>query len=354
MLKLRTEEEIIASWKGDLNKPLVSVCCITYNHEQYIEDALRGFLIQETDFAFEIIVHDDASTDRTKEIILKYSRLYPKLFKIILQEKNQYSQGNHPFFEFMLPAAQGEYIALCEGDDYWCSRDKLKKQYSILSEMQLQVAFNLSAVLDNQLSELKININPATKICNKEIMHYEFSDIVDGGASLMRTGSLFLRTSYINKFPNEYKNMPALDIFIQMFCAIDGAVCINSIMTIYRTNIENSWSDKNLYYVERLKEVTQKMLEGHNLFSEYLCSHKFQKKNINNIKYRFIYQYYRMAMVKILKTSKYEQLNLSVKLIDYIRAFIWSIKHQLSRFYWRFKVKILKSPINNFLNLDKE
>ncbi|HHL5381562.1 TPA: glycosyltransferase family 2 protein, partial [Escherichia coli] len=66
---LRTENEIISNWKGDKKKPLVSVCCTAYNHESYIEDAIKGFLIQETDFPFEILIHDDASTDNTANII---------------------------------------------------------------------------------------------------------------------------------------------------------------------------------------------------------------------------------------------------------------------------------------------
>ena len=75
------------------NLPLVSICCITYNHCDFIRQCLDGFIMQKTDFAFEIIVHDDASTDGTTDIVKEYEMKYPKLFKVIIQKENQYSKG---------------------------------------------------------------------------------------------------------------------------------------------------------------------------------------------------------------------------------------------------------------------
>lgn len=65
MRNIRSEEDIVSAWQGDISKPLVSICCVTYNHGKFIEDALEGFLIQQTNFPFEIFVYDDASTDNT-------------------------------------------------------------------------------------------------------------------------------------------------------------------------------------------------------------------------------------------------------------------------------------------------
>ena len=93
MRKLRSQEEIIANWKTDLKKPLVTVICSSYNHENYIEDAIEGFLIQETNFSFEIIIHDDASTDNSQQIIKKYEKKYPDIIKGVYQIKNRFSQG---------------------------------------------------------------------------------------------------------------------------------------------------------------------------------------------------------------------------------------------------------------------
>jgi len=115
------------------NKPLVSICCLTYNHNEFIKDAIEGFLMQKTLFSFEIIIHDDASTDDTPAIIRSYTTKYPNLFHIIYQTENQYSKIlEHVFTQFVLPIAKGKYIALCEGDDYWTDPFKLQKQVDFL------------------------------------------------------------------------------------------------------------------------------------------------------------------------------------------------------------------------------
>jgi len=123
-----------------IKKPVVSVCCTTYNHEKFIQQAIEGFLIQKTTFPFEIIIHDDASTDRTAEIVRRYAEKNPHLIKIILQKENQYKKGMlsgsyfgfEPLVRNVLPIAQGQYIALCEGDDYWTDPTKLQKQKEYL------------------------------------------------------------------------------------------------------------------------------------------------------------------------------------------------------------------------------
>lgn len=114
-------------------EPLVSICCITYNHEKYIRDAIESFLMQETDFPFEIIIHDDASTDKTAEIIREYERKYPELIKPIYQTENQYSKGLRVSL-LTYKKAKGKYIAFCEGDDYWTDPLKLQKQVTFLEK----------------------------------------------------------------------------------------------------------------------------------------------------------------------------------------------------------------------------
>ncbi|MDY3756577.1 MAG: glycosyltransferase [Treponema sp.] len=131
----RTEEEIMREWGVDnSDNPLVSVRCITYNHEPYIAQALDGFLMQKTNFPFEVIVHDDASTDRTADIVREYEKKYPKIIKAIYQTENQYSKQDGSIGRIMNAACKGEYIALCEGDDYWIDENKLQMQVDFLEK----------------------------------------------------------------------------------------------------------------------------------------------------------------------------------------------------------------------------
>lgn len=116
----------------DNNSVMVSICCLTYNHAPYVRECLDGFLMQQVNFPIEIIVHDDASTDGTQDVLREYKEKYPDLFHLILQTENQYSKGKHVTTEFLFPKARGKYIAFCEGDDYWTDSHKLQKQVDFL------------------------------------------------------------------------------------------------------------------------------------------------------------------------------------------------------------------------------
>jgi glycosyltransferase involved in cell wall biosynthesis len=121
--------------KKEQATPLVSITCISFNHEQFIEQCLNGWLMQITNFPFEVVLYDDASTDRTGSVIQEYANRYPNIFNIILSEENQYSRGVRGInAKFNLPRCRGKYIALCEGDDYWTDPYKLQKQVDFLEK----------------------------------------------------------------------------------------------------------------------------------------------------------------------------------------------------------------------------
>lgn len=114
---------------------MVSVCCLAYNHEKYIRHTLEGFVNQRTNFKYEVIVHDDASTDKTKSIIEEFCREYPNIIKPIFQVENQYAtKGIVTIDECMYSKVNGKYVCYCEGDDYWCDDDKLQKQFDVLED----------------------------------------------------------------------------------------------------------------------------------------------------------------------------------------------------------------------------
>ena len=112
--------------------PLVSIACITYNQEKYITQTIEGFLLQEVEFPIEIIIHDDASTDRTATIFKDYAGKYPHLIFPIIQTENKWSKGINPMSDYVFPACRGNYVAVCEGDDYWVDPRKLERHVKFL------------------------------------------------------------------------------------------------------------------------------------------------------------------------------------------------------------------------------
>ena len=109
-------------------KVMVSIICNVYNHEKYVREALESFVMQKTDFAYEVLVHDDASTDHSADIIREYEKQYPDIMKPIYQTVNQYSKCSITR-TYQVPRAKGKYIAFCEGDDFWNDPYKLQKQF---------------------------------------------------------------------------------------------------------------------------------------------------------------------------------------------------------------------------------
>lgn len=118
-----------------MNKPLVAIKCLVYNHEPYLRDCLEGFVMQQTNFPFVAIVHDDASTDNSAAIIREYEEKYPDIIKPIYEAENQYSKRDGSVGRIMdeaIDATGAKYVAMCEGDDYWTDPLKLQKQVDFL------------------------------------------------------------------------------------------------------------------------------------------------------------------------------------------------------------------------------
>lgn len=112
---------------------MVCIHCLVFNHEFFLRECLDGFVKQQTDFRFEAVVHDDASTDNSAAIIREYAEKYPDVIKPIYETENQYKKGGFPLvFHLMGEALKGKYIAFCEGDDYWTDPHKLQKQVDFL------------------------------------------------------------------------------------------------------------------------------------------------------------------------------------------------------------------------------
>ncbi|ATP39436.1 glycosyl transferase family 2 [Solibacillus sp. R5-41] len=224
-----------------MERVLVSIHCTTYNHEKYIADAIESFLMQKTIFKFEILIHDDASTDRTADIIRDYEKLYPELIKPIYQTENQHSKGRS-ISRIILKRTQGKYIALCEGDDYWTDPYKLQKQLDYMEkhpECSLCVhgGYIVNASEKKMISKHRIS---------KRNKLFTVEEVIIGGGALFLTNSMFYPTKYEEIRPAFFEIAPVGDYPTAINLSLLGTVYyIDESMSAYRTGVSNSWTARN-------------------------------------------------------------------------------------------------------------
>jgi len=249
-LKLKNEEQIVANWQNN-SSPLVSVCCITYNHEAYIAEAIQSFLMQKTNFPFEILIDDDCSQDDTPKIIDYYFRKYPRLIKPLLKKKNVGSMRN--FFS-NLQRANGKYVAICEGDDYWTDSNKLQKQVEMMQQYpNVNISFHPAMErVDETLTRKLARHTKKSKI-------FSTKEIILGNGDFCPTASLMINKYVCNNLPKWLIDVaPVGDYYLQVLSSIDkGALYIDECMSVYRRGHENSWTnsqkdvEKRLLWIER-------------------------------------------------------------------------------------------------------
>jgi glycosyltransferase involved in cell wall biosynthesis/RimJ/RimL family protein N-acetyltransferase len=229
-----------------LKPPLTSVFVMTYNHENYIDQALRGILMQKTNFDFEIVVGEDCSTDKTREIVQEYSDKFPGKFKLLLHNKNIGAMANQTA---VLKSCTGKYIAFCEGDDYWTDPDKLKKQVDFLeANPDYSMCFTDRMIVNSNNTVIKDTSVPVNLK-----KHLEAKDII--GAYTPPTQTVVFRKSYLETDPCILESLKKVyngDTFLFSYLATMGKVgYIDLISAAYRINDSGVYN--NLDYYNRLK-----------------------------------------------------------------------------------------------------
>ena len=216
---------------------VVSVACITYNHAPYIRQCLEGFLMQKTNFPIEIIVHDDASTDGTDDIIREYALKYPELFKVILQEENQYSKGVD-VLSLVFERSAGKYIALCEGDDYWTDPLKLQKQVDFLEQNPLYVMCSHRYDYYYQLNDTYDGNH------NDTSRSYSLDFLLEGGWLFHPLTVMFKRSAIKNSAYYDCK--VSMDAVLFYFILKQGpGYYLKDNMAVYRVHNGGVWSGIN-------------------------------------------------------------------------------------------------------------
>jgi len=233
----KTEEEIIKHWKNP-EEMMVSINCVTYNHEYCLEEALDSFLRQETDFAFEILIHDDVSTDGTADIMRKYEHKYPTIVKPIYQTENQFQKNINPM-SLLYKKVQGKYMAFCDGDDFWTDKEKLRLQ---VAQMEEHPDVDLSF---HPVRELIVGREGAVVSRHAEYNKlFTPREVILNGGEFCPTGSLMFRSSLLPELPDWFKEMIPGDYPMQIVASMKGgALYIDNCMAIYRIGEKGAWSN---------------------------------------------------------------------------------------------------------------
>jgi len=267
--------------------PIVSIICFAYNHEKFIREAIEGFLMQETTFPVEIIIHDDASTDGTADIIREYESKHPQIFRNMLQKENHMSQGgdfNGPIFQH----TRGEFIALCEGDDYWIHKEKLELQMNLI---QRDIGSTFCSAKAKVLSDSGQYVG---HICPSYIKaFYNLSDVIRN--YLFHTSTFLIRKKTL-VFPEWFYSAGFTngDEAIVALCAGAGQLAyLDKVVSVYRQHQGGMWTGRSKIEAIKSGKASLDAINAHYMFAytaevrqRYILSIKNALNNaINDRKY---------------------------------------------------------------------
>ena len=219
---------------------MVTVICLAYNHGSYIREALEGFVGQKTDFPFEVLVHDDASTDGTAGIIREYAARYPGIIRPVFQTENQHSKGVHIARDILFPLIRGRYVALCEGDDYWSDPYKLSKQVAAM-EAHPDVDICAHGAVKAKAGKIYGRVGPAGP--SRIIPAWR---VIWAGGGFVATCSLLCRRdAYLTDTP--MRRILFIDYTLQIQGALRGGMLyLNDRMAVYRRGVSGSWTASHI------------------------------------------------------------------------------------------------------------
>jgi glycosyltransferase involved in cell wall biosynthesis len=218
----------------------VSICCITYNHVRFIRQCIEGFLMQKTSFEYEILIHDDASTDGTTDVVKEYAAKYPDRIIPLIQTENKYSSETRAIITtYLLPGAKGQYIALCEGDDYWINPLKLQKQVELLDvHPEVAVCTHASALLYKNGKKKIVRKYDGSRFADK-------ADVIRWKHYYWTTASFVYRKDLMENYPVFCLDCHAGDVALFYYLNTKGKTYyMDEVMSVYRRAVPGSHSER--------------------------------------------------------------------------------------------------------------
>ena len=260
-----------------MEKPLVSISLVVFNQENYLRQTIESCLMQKVDFPYEIIIHDDNSTDNSAKIILEYAGAYPDIIFPILQTENQFSQGTEIIAEFILPKAKGKFIAFIEGDDYWTDPNKLQTQIDFLGANP-EVVMCFTATKHTYPKNSK---EPRIKRYAKHDALCSIKDVIRLGGNLVDMVSVVARRTIFDELPDWYFYAQTWDETIPLLALLNGKIqYLNHVTAVYRNNVPGSWTQKSVRMLDRRKNnrlKSIKVADGFDRNTNY-AYHKYIKQ----------------------------------------------------------------------------
>lgn len=284
---------------------MVTIQCLAYNHKPYIRQCLDGFVMQKTNFRFEAIVHDDASTDGTASIIREYAEKYPNIIKPIFETENQYSKRDGSIGRIMKEHTHGKYIAMCEGDDYWTDSNKLQRQIDFLErEASYSFVCHRYNILEQNtgkyLKEYAYNYY-------KKDENLEITLDLYAKTWVTQIMSTVIRTDIYNKIIpkiKQYKYSRDVHIFYHLLKEGKG-MSLNCNMGVYR------WHDGGV--ASPLRADKRYML-AYEIYKEL-----YEKNKDNIIKYKLVYNICNYVKSVPMSSTSYSLFKEGLKLASTIK-----------------------------------
>ena len=269
---------------------MVSVICLAYNHEKYIRQTLEGFISQKTNFPFEVIIHDDASTDGTADIIRTYTGQYPDIIHPIFQEENQHSKHIKISRTIIPDCVSGKYVAFCEGDDYWIDPLKLQKQYDFMEshpDYSMCVCPSKWVNMESGITFIRPKIENDRDVLVEEV-------ILEEKGRPFQTASVFMKTDLWKEWPEWRSHYPVGDTSTALQAGIHGKIrMISDVMCVYRFRASGSWT-------ARLEADQEKKAQMYEKMSAALCEFDTQThgKYTQAVKTRMLKFKYDIAILR--------------------------------------------------------